>query len=272
MLDRCDGAACRLRAGDCGLPVGGVTLTPCLRRCDTPVAARSEGRALTVVARGRVEPWQAPPLPPQPGAPVLLRDAGFRDQATLEAARRRGAYRALGKIEAGAARELVAAEARAGWDGDGAFAARVLCERDPHLVLEGLAIVARAGGAAVKVPPALAEAAAEAREHIGAFTVVDGVDVVRAARLARAAALGDAWARHATILCAVAGDVLRPGLYELADGATIAEALAAAGGVVDGVRVSTASAVRADGVATKDLTAPAPVALVAYHARRDPIC
>ncbi|HEX8953736.1 MAG TPA: SLBB domain-containing protein, partial [Polyangia bacterium] len=74
------------------------------------------------------------------------------------------------------------------------------------------------------------------------------------------------------VLCAVSGDVLRPGLYELGERATIAEALAAAGGVVDGVRLSPASAVRADGVATRDLAAPAPLALVALHARRDPIC
>jgi NADH:ubiquinone oxidoreductase subunit F (NADH-binding) len=158
------------------------------------------------------------------------------------------------------------------WDGAGAFAARVLGERDPHLVLEGLAILARATGATPRVPAVLGDAAAEAREHLGAFTVADGADVVRAARLVRAAALGEAWTRHGTTLCAVAGDVLRPGLYELSDGATIAEALAAAGSVVDGVRVSTASVVSADGVATTDLAAPAPVALVAYHARRDPIC
>jgi NADH:ubiquinone oxidoreductase subunit F (NADH-binding) len=91
--------------------------------------------------------------------------------------------------------------------------------------------------------------------------------------LARAAACGLAWwQRHATRLCAVSGDVLRPGLYELGDGATIAEALAAAGGVVDGVRIAGAGFVLADGVVTRALDAPAPFALVAYHARREPIC
>jgi hypothetical protein len=188
-------------------------------------------------------------LPPQPGAPVLLRDAGFADQPTEPAARRRGAYAALDKLSATAARELVAAVVRPRWSGPGAFAARVLEERDPHLVREGRAIVERAGKRA------------------------DAVDAVDAARLVRAAQCGGEWLdRHATILCAVAGDVLRPGLYELLDGATIAEALAAAGGAVDGVRVSTASAFLADGVAITDARAPAPVALVAYHARRDPIC
>ncbi|MCU1277959.1 MAG: hypothetical protein JWM53_1505, partial [bacterium] len=223
------------------------------------------------VARGRVDPWTPPPLPPQPGAPVVLRDAGLPDQRTLAAARRRGAYTALAKLEAGAAAELVAVVRRAGWDGDGAFAARVLCERDPHLVIEGLAILARAQGRKPAVSAALAAAAADARELIGEFTVADAVDAVGAARLARAAAYGaEWWDRHGTILCAVAGDVLRPGLYELSDGASIAEALAAAGGVVDGVRVSTARAVLADGVVTSDFAAAASVALVAFHARREP--
>ncbi|MGZ3429148.1 MAG: SLBB domain-containing protein [Polyangia bacterium] len=273
MLSRCDGPACRLRASDCGLGTTAGEPVACLRRCETPVAAADGGRALTIVARGRTEPWSAPPLPPQPGAPVLLRDAAMRDQATLAAARRRGAYAALAKLDATAAAELVSVVRRAGYDGDGAFAGRVLCERDPHLVLEGLAIAARAQGRKPQVSAPLAAAAAEARELIGEFVVVEAVDAVDAARFARAAASGAGWwERHGTIVCAVSGDVLRPGLYELADGASIGAALAAAGGVVDGVRVSTASRLLADGVVTRDLDAPAPVALVAYHARRDPIC
>jgi NADH:ubiquinone oxidoreductase subunit F (NADH-binding) len=87
--------------------------------------------------------------------------------------------------------------------------------------------------------------------------------VARAAGLAAGGA-----AHHATVLCAVSGDVLRPGLYELLAGATIAEALAAAGGVIDGVRVATPGTLLADGAPTTDLAAPAPVALVARHAGR----
>ncbi len=273
MLQRCDGPACRLRAADCGLGAGDGEAGACLGRCDAPVAAVAGGRALTIVARGRVEPWTAPPLPPQPGPPVLLRDAGLRDQALFTAARRRGAYAALGKLDATGAAALVAAVGGGRPGGAGAFAGRVLCERDPHLVIEGLAIAARARGGKLALPAALAAAAREARELVGEFRVADGGDAVEAARLARAASLGlPSWERHATSLCAVAGDVLRPGLYELSAGATIAEALAAAGGVVEGVRVSAASAVLADGVATTDLAAPAPAALVACHARRDPIC
>src|SRR6185312_6674030 len=93
----------------------------------------------------------------------------------------------------------------------GDFAARVLCERDPHLVLEGLAIVARGRGTPLRVPALLADAAAAAREHLGAFDVHpgafdagDGAELVQAARVARAAGLGGA---HDTILCAVSGDV-----------------------------------------------------------------
>jgi hypothetical protein len=272
MLSRCDGPACRLRARDCGLGAADGAAGRCLRRCDSPVAAVDGGRALTIVARGRVEPWGAPPLPPQPGAPVLLRDAAMRDQPTLAAARRRGAYAALAKLDATAAAELVAHVGRSAYDGDGAFAGRVLCERDPHLVLEGLAIVARAQGRKPRVTEPLAAAAAEARELIGECAVVDVVDAVDAARFARAAAYGaEWWARHGTIVCAVSGDVSRPGLYELGDGASLGEALAAAGGVVDGVRVSTPGALLADGRVTRDLAAPAPAALVASHAGRDPV-
>lgn len=267
MLLRCDGPACRLRASDCGLGARDGEATACLRRCDAPVAAVDAGRALTIVARGRIEPWVPPPLPPQPGAPVLLRDAGFRDQPTLEAARRRGVYAALAKLDAARAAELTAqvatspdggGEGGGGDGGDGDFAARVLCERDPHLALEGLAMVARGRGAGLRVPAALAEAAAAAREHLGAFEVGDGADVVQAARVARAAGLGTA---HETILCALSGDVLRPGLYELLAGATVGAAIAAAGGVVAGVRV-------AEAAASLDPAAPAPRVLVVRHAGR----
>jgi NADH:ubiquinone oxidoreductase subunit F (NADH-binding) len=128
------------------------------------------------------------------------------------------------------------------WTGPGAFAGRVLEERDPHLLREGREIAARGDA------------------------VVDEID---AARLVRAAQSGLAWLEaHETVLCAISGDVLRPGLYELGAGATIAEALAAAGGVVDGVRTSTPGRMVADGVTTTDLAAPAPVALVALHRRR----
>jgi SLBB domain len=269
---RCDGPACRLRAGDCGLGTADGEAVACLRRCDVPVAASEAGRALTVVARGRVEAYVARPLPAQPGVSVVLRDAGFADQPMLAAARRRGAYLALPKIDAVRAGALAAAAAPGGFDGDGAFAARVLCEHDPHLVLEGLAILARAGGAGLRVPAALADAAAEARELVGDFAVGEGADLVHAARVARAARLGadaaPAAAAHATLLCAVSGDVLRPGLYELLGGATIGEALAAAGGVVDGVRVAQPGTLVADGALTGDLAAPAPAALVTRHAGR----
>src|SRR5947209_6524164 len=132
-IDWCDGAACRLRSGDLGLAprVGGEGVA-CLGRCETPVAARRDGRALVVV-NGRIEPWAPPPLPRQGAMPVLLRDAGFADQPTEAAARRRGAYAATEKLTATAARELVAHVVRPTWTGPGAFAARVVEERDPHL-------------------------------------------------------------------------------------------------------------------------------------------
>ena len=118
---------------------------------------------------------------------------------------------------------------------------------------------------------ALAEAAAAAREQLGEYAIVepagapggdeatvDTAALVQAAFVARAAGLA---AAHETILCAVSGDVLRPGLYELLAGAPVAAAIAAAGGVIHGLRV-------AQPHASLDLAAPAPPALVVRHAGR----
>src|SRR5437660_5736024 len=141
MFQRCIGPACRLRAGDLGLGPPDGEGVECLGRCDAPVAAQAHGRALTIVRRGTVEPSLPPPLPRQPAVAVLLRDAGFADQRTLEAARRRGAWRAAAMLGPTAARDLVAlVPGRADAAAHG-FAGRVLCERDPHLVLEGAAVI-----------------------------------------------------------------------------------------------------------------------------------
>jgi NADH:ubiquinone oxidoreductase subunit F (NADH-binding) len=159
-----------------------------------------------------------------------------------------------------------------------------LCERDPHLVLEGAAVVARADATphlAVRVPAAwldaraaLERAAAEARaaDLAGALSLDSGVDPVRAARLARAAQLGVDWyERHLTLLCAASGDVLRPGLYELPAGASVADALAAAGGAVDGLFSAPAARFGCDGEATTDAARAAPAALLVFVARRGPL-
>jgi hypothetical protein len=77
------------------------------------------------------------------------------------------------------------------------------------------------------------------------------------------------WSLHAPSLCAISGDVLRPGVYELPLAATVADALVAAGGVIDGVRVAELGAYLADGVIARDAARPLPTALVVFHARRD---
>src|SRR5437899_2096861 len=105
MLRVCDGPACRIRAADLGLGRVGVPVG-CLGRCDAPVAALSAtGRALVLARRGAdPEPAMAPGAQRGPWEPALLRDVFFADQAELAAARRRGAYRALAAVVAGAPR------------------------------------------------------------------------------------------------------------------------------------------------------------------------
>jgi NADH:ubiquinone oxidoreductase subunit F (NADH-binding) len=191
----------------------------------------------------------------------------------------------------------------------GDFRVRPLLERDPHLVLEGACLAARAAGAAVvrvhvregwsAAAAALtaAAAAASAAERVAGITlaVVTGaplpaagdftLDAEAAARLVRLVAVAvapdvarasDGLARarafaaaHATRLCAISGDVHRPGVYELRADATVADALAAAGGVVDGMRVARLGATLADGALVHDAQAPVPGILVVAHAGRD---
>ncbi|MDB4968573.1 MAG: hypothetical protein JWN44_4262 [Myxococcales bacterium] len=287
MILRCDGPACRLRAGDLGLGAVDGESVECLGRCETPVAAEQLGRSLTIRRRGALEPYGPAELPRQASPPILLRDAGFADQPSLPAARRRGAWRAAPELTGLAARELLASlPTRPRRALANAFAGRALCERDPHLVLEGAGVVARADGTphlAVRVPAswidaraALQRAAAEAHADglTGELSLVadGGVEPVRAARLARAAQLGVDWyERHLTVLCAVSGDIFNPGVYELPAGASVADAVAAAGGAVDGLCTAAAARFACDGEPATDPAGAAPSALVVFHARREPL-
>ena len=150
MVDRrCDGPACRLRAGDLGLaaatarpsPASGAARRPSLRGatgarwCVSTRRDRAVAAAAVAAAAGGCRCSCA-----TPDSPISRLEA---------AARRRGAYAAATKLTATAARELVAHVRAAGVGrGPGAFAARVLCERDPHLVREGQRCVAERAGAA----------------------------------------------------------------------------------------------------------------------------
>ncbi len=344
MLRVCDGPSCRLRAQDLGLDDVDGARVGCLGRCDMPVAAWSQARPLVIARRGHLEAAVTPAYERQrgPWEPALLRDIYFVDQHALPAARRRGAYRALAAVAAGephivedehlrgaTALASLLAQPRpsslvlvdALTTSAGEFATRPLCERDPHVVVEGACLAALAVGAPraiVRVRAgwpeaerALAAAIAAAR----AAGLLAGVDVAvavvgdvdapdaddaaaaddsdddaawilpaaRAAALVRVAAVATQplpgedgfalayhwWSLHAPSLCAVSGDVLRPGVYELPLDATVADALAAAGGVIDGVRVAALGGYLADGVCARDAARPLPTALVVFNARRD---
>jgi SLBB domain/Respiratory-chain NADH dehydrogenase 51 Kd subunit len=347
MLRVCDGPACRLRAHDLRLDRdGGATPVGCLGRCDAPVAAWSHERPLVIARRGSLEAARVPAYERQrgPWAPALLRDVFFVDQPQLAAARRRGAYRALAAVASGephivedeqlrgatALASLVAQPAPSALalvdalaTEPGEFAMRPLCERDPHVVVEGACLAALAVGAArvvVRVRagwPEAAAALATAITEAQAADLLAGVAVAvevagsidapgdaprdapggdaaadeaawllpaaRAAALVRVAAIATQappgedgfglayhwWSQHAPSLCAVSGDVLRPGVYELPLDATVADALAAAGGVIDGVRVAPLGAYLADGVLARDAARPLPTALVVFHSARD---
>lgn len=347
MLRVCDGPACRLRAKDLGLGLkrdrdGEPAPVGCLGRCDVPVAAWSHERPLVIARRGSLEAARVPAYERQrgPWEPALLRDIFFVDQPRLAAAQRRGAYRALAAVASGEAHiveddELRGATALASLlaqpvpsalalvdalaTAAGEFATRPLCERDPHVVVEGACLAALAVGAARAVvrvragwpeaAAALATAVAEAQAADLLAGVAVAVEVAgtidapgelsggdaasdeaawllpaaRAAALVRVAAMATQappgedgfglayhwWSQHAPSLCAVSGDVLRPGVYELPLDATVADALAAAGGVIDGVRVAPLGAYLADGVLAGDAARPVPTALVVFHAARD---
>jgi hypothetical protein len=285
--------------GRCDGPVAAFTVAG-----DAP---RVLARELMLVRRGAdPQPAAAPGAQRGPHEPVRLRDLLLSDQPDLDMARRRGAYRGieapveLGQLlpdawPANARAAVLVVDAGGGKPGQ--FALRPICERDPHAVIAGMLIAARSARstraslrlrqpwleARRALERAIADAVAAGLTADVTLTIVDGDAPAPADALAVTAELIVAlphilqrdlswWTSHPLRLCAISGDVLRPGVYELPGPTTVADAIAAAGGVVDGPRTSTVSSFLADGVAHTGarLDLPAPEGLIVAHARRDP--
>jgi len=182
----CNGPACRLAlgpGGDAALRAAlGEDTSPmaCPGRCDRPVAVRLGGKFLEGAARGGVDPNAFASL--RTIGPVLLRNCGHPDQTSLPGAVARGAYSLLknnlpsdvilAELEASglAGRGGAGFPAAAKWravlaaagspkyvvvnadEGEpGTFKDRVILEHDPHLLLEGVAIAARAVGSTTAI-------------------------------------------------------------------------------------------------------------------------
>ena len=178
----------------------------------------------------------------------------------------------LAALAVGASRAIV--RVRAGWpEAERALVAAVADARRAELLAGVDVDVAVIGDVTA---PATSDAADDASDA-WSLPAPRAVALVRVAAIATQALPGEDgfslayhwWSLHAPSLCAVSGDVLRPGVYELPLDATVADALAAAGGVVDGVRVAELGGYLADGVLARDATRPLPTALVVFHARRE---
>jgi hypothetical protein len=128
---------------------------------------------------------------------------------------------------------------------------------------------------------------ASSDEHDGEFHgSIEGAFVLgaaHAARLARASTIAAAgsdaddglarahawWPAHLTRLCAISGDVARPGVYELSVRATVGHAVGAAGGVIDGVRTAILGQAIGDGAWLNRDSRGLPTGLIAFHRGRD---
>jgi NADH-quinone oxidoreductase subunit F len=172
----CEGPACRMRAQDHdGAGGGGARPIPiaCPGRCDSPVAELTDERS--IVPRPCL-PYQRP-CGGDGRPPILLAHAGEADQATLAAARGRGAYRAWERARSRSPAEIIDEIMASGLSGRGGagfptgakwkavreaegepkyvvvnadegepitFKDRPILEHDPHLLLEGMRIAAHA--------------------------------------------------------------------------------------------------------------------------------
>ncbi len=180
----CDGPICKLRGCDALLAeIDGATPMPCAGRCDEPVPVIQGDRYLVGVPGEGLREAPTPLPPPNPGGLEECCFAHIRkpDRATLAGYRATGGYealtRALNEQTPAEVLDVVDTSGLAGRGGagfptgrkwravaeapggpktivcnadegePGCFKDRVLMDYDPHAVIEGMAIAARATGA-----------------------------------------------------------------------------------------------------------------------------
>ena len=182
----CDGPICKLHGCDellSELADAGATAMPCAGRCDEPIPVIRGDEYLVGRPGAELRADAAPVPPPHPGSGEECCFAHVReaDRATLDGYRRTGGYRGLTRavreLSPGEVLDLVdasglvgrggagfptgrkwraVAEARGGPktivcnadEGEpGCFKDRVLMDRDPHAVVEGMVLAAYATGA-----------------------------------------------------------------------------------------------------------------------------
>jgi len=182
----CDGPICKLHGCDqllAELAGEGATAMPCAGRCDEPIPVLRGDEYLLGRPGGELSSAVPPLPPPNPGGAGECCFASIREpgRATLAGYRASGGYRALAKavqeMSPAEVLEVVDASGLAGRGGagfptgrkwravaeaagapktivcnadegePGCFKDRVLMDRDPHAVLEGMSIAALATGA-----------------------------------------------------------------------------------------------------------------------------
>ena len=182
----CDGPICRLNCCgelEAALAAEGATSMPCAGRCDEPVPVLRGDDYLVGHASGELVERPTPLPPPNPGglAECCFETIRVADNATLDGYRAGGGYQALARavqeLTPAEVLDVVEASGLAGRGGagfptgrkwravaeaqgepktivcnadegePGCFKDRALMDHDPHAVIEGMAIAARATGA-----------------------------------------------------------------------------------------------------------------------------
>jgi NADH-quinone oxidoreductase subunit F len=181
----CTGPVCSLRGGKELLRAlgDGATAMPCAGRCDEPVPVLQGNRILVGTTADALESHPSPLPPPNPGGTEECVFAAIREpgRSTLEGYRKTGGYqgleRAVGEMEPAQVIALITDSQLAGRGGagfptgrkwqavaeapgepktivcnadegePGCFKDRAVLDHDPHAVLEGMTLAARATGA-----------------------------------------------------------------------------------------------------------------------------